>query len=119
MDVQDFIDSLRRLDAAGIVMVARELEESASSAAGEVSWWRAILSIDRELRANRAGRRAACAARLAISAVIDAATASGMDLPDDRVTAVARAAADVARGLEIQASAAHDLLRSCRHLVAA
>ncbi len=119
MDLPHFIECLHRLDRATILAAALELDESASSAAGEVSWWRATVEIDRQLRRHRAGIRAAHAARAATSAVLWAAGQAGIALPDDRVTAVARAAADVARGLEVHAAAVDDLLRGCRHLVAA
>ena len=62
---------------------------------------------------------AGLAANQAAAAVTAAARAAGMVMPDPRVTAVARAAADVARGLVVNASAVDDLLRGCRGLVAA
>ncbi|MHB8464215.1 MAG: hypothetical protein ACYDH6_03500 [Acidimicrobiales bacterium] len=119
MDVGSFVASLRQLDARSIDAAAADLDRQASSAAGEVSWWRATVEIDRELRARHAGRLAARAAHQATTAVLRAAAGAGIELPDARVTAVARAAADVARGLSVDAPAAGDLLRGCRHLVAA
>jgi hypothetical protein len=119
MDVNQFIGSLNRLDVDAIVATAADLEERASSAAGEVTWWRATVEIDRQLKACRAGRRAAVAASRAAAAVIHAAAAGGLPTADQRVTAVARAAADVARGLEVSAPAADELLEGCRRLVAA
>jgi len=119
MDVTTFIGSLRRLDTERIMATAAELGEQASSVAGELAWWRATVCIERRLRRQRAGRRAAMAASQAASAVVQAAHLAGLELPDSRVTAVARAAADVARGLVAQAAETEDLLRGCRHLVAA
>jgi len=65
----------------------------------EVDWWRATIAIDKVLRHVRQTRQAAHAAAEAVHAVQDAATRAGIALPDDDVTRVARAAADIARGL--------------------
>ncbi len=65
----------------------------------EVDWWRATIAIDKVLRNHRCARHAARAALGATRAVQSAATDAGIALPDDDVTRVARAAADVARGL--------------------
>lgn len=119
MDLGEFIASLQRLDGDTIVAAARDLDEQVSSAAGEVSWWRATLEIDRQMRLRRAGRRAAQAASQAAAAVTRAATRAGIELPDSRVTMVARAAADVARGLAVDAAAADGLLQGVRALCAA
>ena len=119
MDLRTFIASLRHLDEAAIVATATALDARASSAAGEVAWWQATVEIDRLLKAHRAGRVGAKAAIDAAAAVLESAQAVGMVLPDPRVTTVARAAADVARGLSIQASAVEDLLRDCHFLLAA
>lgn len=119
MDLESFVARLRHLDAEAIDAAASDLDEQSSSAAGEVSWWKATVEIDRELRAHHAGRLGARAANMAGAAVLRAAADAGIPLPDDRVTAVARAAAEVARGLVIDAPAAGDLLRGCRHLAAA
>jgi hypothetical protein len=61
----------------------------------------------------------ALAARQAALAVTGAAVDAGLDRDDPRVMAVARAAADVARGLAAESSAVDDLLAGCRHLLAA
>jgi hypothetical protein len=119
VEVDGFISWLHGLDEPAIVATAAELDLAASSAAGEVEWWRATVEIDRLLRARHAGRRAGLAANRAAAAVTAAARAAGMTLPDPRVTAVARAAAEVARGLLVDASAVDDLLRGCRGLAAA
>ncbi|GAC1586532.1 MAG: hypothetical protein NVS3B21_00690 [Acidimicrobiales bacterium] len=119
MDLQSFIESLHRLDAESITAAAAELDEASASAAGEVSWWRATVEIDRMLRERRASRAGACAATAAAAAVMEAASLAGILLPDVRVTVVARAAADVARGLVVEASATQLLLAGCAHLNAA
>jgi hypothetical protein len=119
MTSEEFLTILRRLTAEMILAAALELEEHAASAAGEVAWWRATVEIDRLLRLNHAGRMAARAALQAAASVSAAAAAAGLDRADPRVMSVARAAADVARGLAAQSSAVDDLLAGCRHLIAA
>ena len=119
MTSEEFLTSLRRLTAGTIIATAEDLEENAASAAGEVAWWRATVEIDRLLRLHRASRIAARAAARAAGAVAEAAVAAGLDRTDPRVTAVARAAADVARGLAAESSAVDDLLAGCKHLIAA
>jgi hypothetical protein len=119
MNIEEFVTRLRAMSPAMILAAADDLEVTAASAAGEVTWWRATVEIDRLLRLHHAGRRAALAASQAASAVVSAARAAGLDVTDRRVTAVARAAADVARGLAAESTAVDDLLRGCRHLLAA
>jgi uncharacterized protein (DUF924 family) len=119
MTSEEFLTSLRRLTAGSIIATAEDLEENAASAAGEVAWWRATVEIDRLLRKQHASRIAAYAASRVAATVAEAAVAAGFDRTDPRVTAVARAAADVARGLAADSSAVDDLLAGCKHLVAA
>jgi hypothetical protein len=119
MDLESFVAALQHLDAKGIAAASTELDLRVATAAGEVSWWRATVAIDRQLRARRAGRLGALAAHKATAAVMGAAMNAGVPVGDPRVIAVARAAADVARGLVVQAPAAHELLRGCQHLVIA
>jgi hypothetical protein len=119
MDLDRFLTSLQHLGSDAIAAAAAELDDAANSVAGEVSWWRATVEIDRQLRAHHAARRGAIAATQAANAVVRAAAAVGLPTSDHRVTVVARAAADVARGLVVEASAADDLLQGCRALVAA
>jgi hypothetical protein len=93
----EFLGVLRRLDAHDLERVGARLDSDALC--DEVDWWRATIAIDKVVRHARRGRQAAHAAADAASAVQDAAARAGIALPDSRVTRVARAAADVARGL--------------------
>ena len=61
--------------------------------------WHATIAIDRALRHSHRTRHAARAAWDAAQIVQRAAETNEMHLPDDDVTHVARAAAEVARGL--------------------
>lgn len=97
LDLAQFMGTLRSLDAEGLDRVGVRLD--ADHLCDEVDWWRATIAIDKVVRHARKGRQAARAAADAASAVQDAAVRAGIGLPDDRVTRVARAAADVARGL--------------------
>ena len=93
----EFTDALRRLTPDDVYAIARSLESE--TAGDEVDAWRATIAIDRALRSltpqsrsrargvgSRADRAAHCRRH-------------GMELPDPDVTHVARAAAEVARGL--------------------
>jgi hypothetical protein len=93
-----------RFVAACRDLSALELHELANSLGSEVltdevDWWRATIAIDKVLRHERCTRQAARAAADAAHAVQEAARRGGFHLPDPEVTRVARAAADVARGL--------------------
>jgi hypothetical protein len=95
--VDEFLAVLQRLEPDDITRVASRLESELLC--DEVDWWRATIAIDKVVRHARRGRQAAHAASLAAAAVQDVARRGGIDLPDTAVTRVARAAADVARGL--------------------
>jgi hypothetical protein len=99
MDLKDLAPALSRMNAADIHAVAAALDAHAASAAGEVDAWRITLTIDRALRRAHRTRAAAHAASDAGHAVLRAAEAEGIALPDAEVTHVARAAAELARGL--------------------
>jgi hypothetical protein len=93
----EFLRVLRSLDATDLERVGARLDSDLLC--DEVDWWRATIAIDKVVRHARRGRQAAQAAADAASAVQDSATRLGIALPDGRVTRVARAAADVARGM--------------------
>jgi hypothetical protein len=95
--VLQFVDVLRSLDADDLERVGARLDSDLLC--DEVDWWRATIAIDKVVRHARKGRQAAQAAADAAGAVQDAAVRAGIALPDAGVTRVARAAADVARGL--------------------
>jgi hypothetical protein len=95
--VARFVDGLRTMSADDIRRIVDSLDSEALT--DEVDWWRATIAIDKVLRHSRCSRQAARAANDATRAVQEAATHEGISLPDAGVTRVARAAADVARGL--------------------
>ncbi|HWW44064.1 MAG TPA: hypothetical protein VN180_03260 [Acidimicrobiia bacterium] len=92
-----FNAALRAMSADDLQRVAASLDSE--QICDEVDWWRATIAIDKLLRRTRGSRRAAQAATDAAKAVQEAAGRAGIPLPDSDVTRVARAAADVARGL--------------------
>lgn len=96
MDLDGFVAALGRMTAEDLRVVAKSLDTE--SLADEVDWWRATIAIDRALRHTRATRHAARAAVQVVEVVQARAVAEGMTLPDDDVTRVARAAAEIARG---------------------
>ena len=87
----------RRLTPDDVRTIARSLESE--TAGDEVDAWRATIAIDRALRHSHRTREAAHAAWAAAQTVQRTAISHGMELPDPDVTHVARAAAEVARGL--------------------
>jgi len=100
-----FCSAVRGLSGADLEKVALALDSDALC--DEVDWWRATIAIDRVVRHGRRTRQAARAAQDAQRAVEDAAIRAGIGLPDRDVTRVARAAADVARGLAAGPPARH------------
>ena len=93
----EFLAALARLGVDDLRQVAARLDSDVLC--DEVDWWRATIAIDKVVRHARRGRQAAHAAAAAAANVQEAARRNGIALPDDDVTRVARAAADVARGL--------------------
>jgi hypothetical protein len=92
-----FVAALRAMTGDDLHRVSASLD--AEQLCDEVDWWRATIAIDKLLRRTQCTRRAAWAATDAAHAVQDAAGRAGIPLPDADVTRVARAAAEVARGL--------------------
>ena len=92
-----FVGALRALSGADLEKVALALDSDALC--DEVDWWRATIAIHRVVRHARRTRQAARAAGDAQRAVVDAAHRAGVPDGDPDVIRVARAAADVARGL--------------------
>jgi len=100
MDVGEFSRALERLTAEDVHRIAATLTNNHSNnAADEVEAWRVTLTIDRVLRRTHRTRLAARAASSITHTVLHIAAAQGIRLPDEEVTHVARAAAEVARGL--------------------
>lgn len=92
-----FVAALRELTGPDLEKVVLSLDSDALC--DEVDWWRATIAIDRVVRHRARTRQAARAAREATQAVESAAARARSDLSDDDVMRIARAAADVARGL--------------------
>jgi hypothetical protein len=99
VDVMRFTEALGRMSDVEVRRVAAGLADGRSCVADDLTWWEATVDIERALKVQHRRREAAMAAHHASAAVQTAASHAGMSLPDDEVTRVARAAADVARGL--------------------
>ena len=97
MDLTGFNDALRHLTVGDIRRVAKSL--ASDTVGDEVDAWQATIAIDRALRHSHRTRQAARAAWDAAQAVQRVAEADDVELPDDDVTHVARAAAEIARGM--------------------
>jgi hypothetical protein len=99
MDLTRFTESVGRLSGHDIRSIAAAIHAQHASAAGDVEWWQATVSIDRLLKQTHHTRAAAMASLAASRAVMGAARAARMQLPDADVVCVARSAAEIARGL--------------------
>lgn len=97
VQLDGFLAALADLTSADLDRIAVALE--AESIADEVDWWRATIAIDRAIRHARCTRQAARAATRAAELVARCGARSGRGPDDPAVALVARAAADVARGL--------------------
>jgi hypothetical protein len=112
MDLTGFYDALRQLTADDIHRVAQSL--ASDTVGDEVDAWHATIAIDRALRHSHRTRHAARAASDAAQIVQRVAEANDIELPDIEVTHVARAAAEVARGMvagDDVATEVHQLLQ--------
>jgi hypothetical protein len=99
MQVAEFTRALEQLTADDFHRIAATLVTHSESAADEVDAWRVTMTIDRVLRRTHQTRVAAHAASTVTHTVLKVASVHGISLPDGDVTHVARAAAEIARGL--------------------
>jgi hypothetical protein len=99
VDVVAFGHALAGLSVEDIRQVASDLADACTSPADEVASTRATLVIEQTLRRTHRLQSAAAAALVAATSVQDVAHRANVKLPDDDVTRVARAAAQLARGL--------------------
>ena len=106
MNLASFTEDIRRLSAEDIRSCAAGLGAQEASVADDVVRWQADLTVERLLHSpgtrvqtQRANAEAHRTARL----VVEVARRRGIALPDSDVTRVARAAAQVARGLSLEA----------------
>ncbi|MFN8028345.1 MAG: hypothetical protein U0W40_18865 [Acidimicrobiia bacterium] len=113
MTPTDFSGALRTLSFDDIRDIATSIEHD--SVGDEVDAWRITIAIDRTLRHSHRTRQAAQAAYGAAQAVQRAAEADGVELPHPQVTHVARAAAEVARGLVAGDDVAPEVSRLLLH----
>lgn len=101
VDSSDFTESLLTLRLIEIRAIASDLESLVESPADEISLTRAVLAIESAVREQACGTFAAVAAQQASDTVVRAAERSGVEMPDMDVARVARAAAQIARGLVV------------------
>jgi hypothetical protein len=99
----EFAERLSELTGPDIAALASSLRHELDTADGEVSWWRATITLGANLKRHHRSREAGLAAHRASVAVLTAADRAGAISKDD-ITVVARGASEVARVLV----AAHD-----------
>jgi hypothetical protein len=99
VDLVTFGRALNELSVEQIRLVAIDIAAATSSTADEIAVTRSVLLIEQSLRRTHRLQHAAAAALAAATAVQEAAKRNRIALPDQDVTRVARAAAQLARGL--------------------
>jgi hypothetical protein len=109
VELDGFVEMLRRLDAADVSAVAQAIDASHQTAADEVAAWEDLMRVDDALRSHGRSRAAARAAHEAVQAVRSAVAATDVEISETTVTRVAREAALLARALvaEIDEPVAH------------
>lgn len=110
MDHAIFTRALERLSVDDIRALARDIDALTSSPADDVAVTRATLRIEQAVRRLHRQAEAGMGGLAASHAVVGAAEGQGVELPDPDVTRVARAAAQIGRGLVV-AEAARDEVR--------
>lgn len=95
---EDFIHRLAELSLDDLDRVAASIEDSMMSSAAWIEWRKAVAAADRAVRRLGRARDAGAAAHQAAAAVITALD-DQLNLPDARVTLVARAARETAAAL--------------------
>ena len=99
MDVVAFGRAVSDLTVDDIRKISFDLSSAVSSTADEIAMTRAVLVIEQTLRRTHRLHNAATAALAVVTAVQDVAHRARVQLPDPDVTRVARAAAQLARGM--------------------
>jgi hypothetical protein len=102
MEPAEFAERLSDLSGPDITALASLLRHELDTADGEVSWWRATITIGANLKRHHRSREAGLAAHRASVAVLHAAAQTDTGVSKDDVTMVARAASEVARVLVAQ-----------------
>jgi len=112
VDLVAFGRALADLTIEDIRLLAADLAAASSCSADEIAGTRAVLVIEQTLRHTHRLTNAATAALAAATTVQDVAHRGCVALPDSDVTRVARAAAQLARGLVVaDAPGVDDALR--------
>ena len=99
MDVAAFGRAVSALSVDDVRKISSDLSSAVSSTADEIAATRAVLMIEQSLRRTHRLHNAAAAALAVATAVQEVAHRARVPLPDPDVTRVARAAAQLARGL--------------------
>lgn len=99
MNVQEFTQTIHRMSMADVRAVAAEMGGHQATAADDIAWWQATLTIDKVLKHGGRCRSAAVAASTASRAILAVAEHGHCATTDADVIAVARAAGTIARGL--------------------
>jgi len=99
VDVAAFGRAVSALSVDDVRKISSDLSSAVSSTADEIAATRAVLMIEQSLRRTHRLHNAAAAALAVATAVQEVAHRARVPLPDPDVTRVARAAAQLARGM--------------------
>jgi hypothetical protein len=99
VDLVRFARALGDLTAEDIRQISADLVDLVGSPADEVVATKAVLAIEQSLHRLHRSSQGGLASHVVAQSVLAAATRSGIELPDDDVTRVARSAAMIARAL--------------------
>jgi biotin synthase-related radical SAM superfamily protein len=102
VDVDVFGRALTELSFDDVRSIAADLRAACTSTADEIAHTRAMLMIEQSLRRAHRLHDAATVALECATNVQSVAERAGVELPNDDVTLVARAAAQLSRGLLIR-----------------
>jgi len=109
MDVETFGQALAELRMDDVRAIAGDLARADDTPAERLDHSRAVLVVERALRRTHRVHDGVAAALAVSSAVREVARREAIALPDSDVTRVARAAAQLARGLAADPGAAPDV----------
>jgi hypothetical protein len=99
VELGSFVNALQRLTEAELRDLSFDLDHAVDCAADELALSKALADLDRAAQRGRRVLEAGQAAHVTVAAVLNAARAAGIDLPNSDVTRVARGATHVARAL--------------------
>ena len=119
MELRSFLGALQQLTLDDVFALSLDIDSMTATTAEEIDVTRAFLHIESSLRRQHRVREAALVGHRASEIVLDVARRAAVELPEMRITRVARWADTVARGIVADDEAVHDLevfCHGCDHI---